>query len=61
MKNNLLLRVPITHWDAAYKVAATFIKYYNTPKWDYKKRIFDKEFTVHESKTGTIIVQLKQP
>lgn len=59
MKQKLLLRVPAKDWQDAFNVAMIYIKYYNTPKWDKKKIIFDKIFTVHETETGTVIVQPK--
>ena len=59
MKQKLLLRVPAKEWQNAFNIAVIYSKYYNTDKWDKIKITFDKEFTVHETETGTIIVQKK--
>jgi hypothetical protein len=40
----------------AIKLVDTYNKWYNTPKWDKAKIKFDKKFTIHETKTGTVVV-----
>lgn len=41
---------------AAKKIAETFMMWYNTPRWDKAKIKMDSRFTVHETETGTIVV-----
>lgn len=38
------------------KLVDTYNKFYNTSKWDKLKIKFDKKFTVHETQTGTVVV-----
>jgi hypothetical protein len=62
----LIIRTELSLWDAARKAAEAWILYFNTPDWDKHKkkltqRVGDKQigFDVHETKTGTIVVNLK--
>jgi hypothetical protein len=56
----IILNVPIEQAEAAAKVAQTFNSWYNTSGWDKRKIKFDKYYEVHETKTGTIVVNAKQ-
>lgn len=41
----------------AVAVAQTFDRWYNNPAaWDKKKIAFERVYTVHETKTGTVVV-----
>jgi hypothetical protein len=57
---NVIFRsVPPRLLTEALKAVQAFSLWHNTPNWDYQKRIIGKDFTVHETKTGTIVVNYK--
>jgi len=57
---NLIFRnVPPRLLNEALKAAQAFALWHNTPNWDKEKRIIGKYFFVHETKTGTIVVNYK--
>jgi hypothetical protein len=58
-KQKIILDVPIEKSGDALEAAQTFSAWYDTPDWDKKKITFDKWFTVHETQTGTIVVNSK--
>ena len=55
----IILNVPIEQAAKAAEVAQTFNSWYNTPQWDKKKIKFDSRYEVHETATGTIVVNAK--
>lgn len=57
----IILNVPIEQAETAAKIAQDFHTWFNKPDvWEKKKIEFEKHFTVHETKTGTIVVNVKK-
>ena len=55
----VILNVRYEDLPAAAKMAQDWHTWYDTPEWDKKKQSFGGKFIVHETKTGTIVINGK--
>jgi hypothetical protein len=56
----ILRNIKFEHWMDAAKTAKDWHKWHNKDGWQKHKTTMDSRFVIHETETGTIVVNYKK-